>query len=127
MSASIAFALIIATFFPGMFCFLYASKMANDIADETVTGVVRGVPVPRKYRGIKFFQMFLGYVLIAVVCALFVALVTAGIGQHAVDANVRGLAYATAFIGAAGALGWLFNAASALLYFRFIWRETAKN
>ena len=61
MSNSTALALITASFLPAFFCFHYITKLANDVAMEIETGVVRGVPISSGYRRIMLYQIWSGY------------------------------------------------------------------
>lgn len=61
MSNSTALALITASFLPAFFCFHYITKLANDVAMEIETGVVRGIPISSGYRRIMLYQIWSGY------------------------------------------------------------------
>lgn len=95
--------------------------------DETVTGVIRGIPIPSRFRGIRFYANFTAYALCSVVSSLFVAFVNVSIARHAVDTDVKALAYAAVVIGAVAGIGWLLQGASDLLYVRSLLRETRRD
>jgi hypothetical protein len=123
MSNSIAIALISATTFAACFCFQYASKLANDAGAEVATGLIRGVPITRTYRGIMLYQVWVGYVTMAVACGIFMAFTNLQVAAQVLDAQVKALAYLGAAMGAVGSLGWLLNAISTLIHFRSLMRQ----
>ena len=118
MTTYAAVALIIATFFSSLCCFYYITKMANDIADQTVTGLVRASALPNEYRLIRFYQMFIGYALGAVVCSLFAALVFVGIARIGDSEVVSTLGNAGAAISVFAAAIWLLSGTSLIIYVR---------
>jgi predicted secreted protein len=123
MSNSAAFALIIANFFTSFFCFLYATKMANDIAVEIETGVTRGAPISTKYRRIMLYSTWGGYVTAAIGAGMLAALVSMGIAAHTTDGHVKAIAYAHAVIGAVGGFGIMGNAVPELIHHRAVIRQ----
>jgi len=124
MSVSTAIALIIASFFPALFCFLYAAKMTGDIFDETVTGVVAGNPMPMKFRQIRFYTLSMTYALSATVCEIGTALLNLRIAQQVADADVKALAHVFMAIAAIAAAGALAATALASLYVLSRFRES---
>ena len=123
MSDSTAIALIIATFFPTFFCFLYALKLANDAGEKISTGVLRGIPVPKTYRGIMLYQVWIGYVVAAVACTILGALLNIRIAASVTDGEASAAAHVAAVICAVGALGLAINALVQFHYFQSAARQ----
>jgi len=127
MSVSTAIALIIASFFPALFCFLYAVKRTGDIFDETVTGVIAGNPIPMKFREIRFYTLSMAYALAATVCEIGTSLLNLRIAQQVADADIKALAHVFMAIAAIAAVGALASYALALLYVLSVFRETPRD
>ena len=123
MSSSTALALIIASTLAGLYCFQYISNLANEVAAEVITGVVRGNPVPTKWRWLMLHQQWVPYAASAMACGAAVAAVNVTIADHATDAGVKPLAYLIAFLGAVAALGWVLTGVSEFIYFRSVLRQ----
>ena len=123
MSDFTAIALIIATFFPTFFCFNYVVKLANDAGEKISTGVLRGIPIPKAYRGIMLYQIWIGYVVAAVACGILGALLSIRIAASVTDGEVSAVAHVAAMICAVGALGLALNALVQLHYLRSAARQ----
>jgi predicted secreted protein len=123
MSDSTTIALIIASFFPGTFAIFYISKMTNDVGNEIVTGVIRGIPISTKARWLVLHQTWVGYVLGAVGCGVMIAALNVQIAAHATDAGIQTLAYMAAFFGAFAAIIWVLGAVSGFIYYRSVLRQ----
>ena len=123
MSDSVAFALIIANFFVGFFCFLWASKLAGDIAAEVETGVRDGVPFSVKGRWVVLYSSWVGYVLAAIAAGLLGALVSIGIATHTTDEQVKAISYVNAVVGAVAAFGWMGNGIAEFMHYRSVLRQ----
>jgi len=123
MSSSVATALISATSFSAYFCFQYVTNLANNAGAEVATGVIGGVPITRTYRGLMLYQVWIGYVVGAVACLIFMAFVNLQVAAQVTDTQVRALAYLGATMGAVGSRGCVLNAMSALVHFRSVLRQ----
>lgn len=123
MSTSAAIALIIATFFLGGLSFFWLSKLANDVAAEIVTGVVRGVPVSIKYRRLLLYQTWVNLALASLAFAAFAVVAVLIIGDYAPDSSVKPLAYLAAFMGAVTVVASLPTYATEFLAFRSTLRQ----
>lgn len=123
MSNSTAIALIIATFMPLYFLFFYITRMANDVAAEIETGVIRGVPVSTKYRGIMLYSTWAGYATGVVALGIFAAMLNIQIAANVPDDDIKALAYVGALIGGVAAFGWMVNGINELIHYRSILRQ----
>ena len=123
MSSSTAIALITANFLPMFFCFHYISKLANDVAAEIETGVLRGIPISTKYRRIMLYNHWVGYGLGAVTCGIFAAILNIRIAAYVDDGDIKAVAYVAAVMAGVGALGWAANAVSELIHYRSVLRQ----
>jgi hypothetical protein len=123
MSDSAALALIIANFFTSFFCFLYPTKMANDIAVQIETGATRGAPISTKYRRIMLYSTWGGYITAAIGAGMIAALLSVGIAAHTTDDHIEAIAYAHAAICAVGAVGITANVVPELIHLRAGIRE----
>jgi len=121
---SIAFALIIANFFVSFFCFLWASRLAGDTAEQVETGVMHGVPLSTKGRWVKLQTYWVSYVLAAISAGLLGAIVSLGIAAHTSNEHVRAISYVNAVIGAVGGFGWMGTGTVAFIHYRTILRQT---
>ncbi len=127
MSTSAAIALIIATFFLGGLSFFWLAKLANDVAAEIVTGVVRGVPVSMKYRRLLLYQTWVNLALASLAFVAFSVAAALKIADYAPDPGVKPLAYLAVFIGAATALASLPTYATEFVAFRSMLAEAKRD
>jgi hypothetical protein len=123
MSNTAALALVVASFFPGAFLVFYMSKMANDVGNELVAGVIRGNPMPIKHRWLVLYQTWLGYVSGTVGACVLAAAVNVQIAAHVVETGVETVAYLAAFFFALIAISWLLSGVSEYLYYRSVLSE----
>ena len=127
MSNSIAIALIAASSFPGFFCYIYTSRLANAVATDIVTGVVGGMPLPAEFRWRLLYQRWLYYVLPAVGAAVAASAINFKIARLAVDGGVQSVAYLVAFGFALAVVGWLLTGLSEFAYYRRVLKEATKD
>ena len=107
MSNEVALALVAASSFPGFFCHMYSSRMANPVATEIVTGLVGGVPVPAEWRERPSIGV-----------AFLVAAINLKIATATVDPGVQTLAYLFVFGFGLTVVGWVLSGAAEFAYFR---------
>jgi hypothetical protein len=123
MSNTAALALVVASFFPGAFLVFYMSKMANDVGNELVAGVIRGNPMPIKHRWLVLYQTWLGYVSGTVGACVLAAAVNVQIAIQATDRGVETVAYLAAFFGGLASLSWLLASVTEFLCYRSVLRQ----
>ena len=123
MSASTALALIIATDFAGFFCLFWLTKLANDVAAEIETGVIRGTPISTKYRWLLLYQSWFTYVFGAMIAGILSAMLNVRIAAHATAGDVKAVAYVGAVIGGTAAFGWVLFGVSELIHYRSTLRQ----
>jgi len=123
MPNSTAIALIVATFFVALPCFMYISKMTNDVGAEILAGVIRGNPVSTKSRWLMLYQIYVSYVLAAMTCGAVLSLASLRIADHVDDADIKRLAYVAAMLGALASISWLLNGLSWFLHYRSVLRQ----
>lgn len=127
MSNEVAIALIAASSFPGFFCYIYTSRLANAVATEIVTGVVGGMPVPAEFRWRLLYQRWVYYVCPAIGAAVAATAINFKLARLAVDRGVQTLAYFVAFGFGLAVVGWLLSGFSEFAYYRRVLRETTKD
>ena len=124
MPTSTAFALSIASVFPGFFLLFYITKMANHAGDEIVTGVANGSPISIKHRRNKLYDTYLPYALGAVGCGFLIVAVNVQIAAQATDTGVEPVAYLAAFFGGIASLVWILQGSRAIIDHRRLLSET---
>ena len=127
MSNSTALALITASFLPAFFCFHYITKLANDVAMEIETGVVRGIPISSGYRRIMLYQIWSGYGLGAITCAIFAAILNLRIAANVDDVDIKTVAYLAAVMAGIGAVGYAANGVLEFLHYRSVLRQVEQS
>jgi len=123
MSDSIALALIIATFFPAFLCFIYMTKVINDVGMDVLSGTADDRPISTTYRWIMLHQIWAPQVSAIVACLVLASMINFQIAATVTEAGIRAIAYGAALIGGAGALGWLLNGLSAYIHYRSVLRQ----
>jgi len=127
MSNSTAIALIAASTFPGFFCYIYTSRLANDVATDIVTGIIRGIPASTEWRWRLLYQRWVYYVTPAVGAAVIVSALNFKIATLTTDAGVEAVAYLVAFAAALVALGWCLSGVSEFIYFRSVLSKSTRD
>ena len=123
MSNTTAIALITANFALLFFCYHYIAKLTNDVATEVETGVIQGIPISLKYRRIRLYQVWSGYALGAVTCAIFLTVVSMHVAGSVDDAGVKAVAHVAAAVGVVGALGFASNGLLEFFHYRSTLRQ----
>ena len=123
MSNSTALALIIGSAFLGVFAYLNIYKWAHTIAAEIVTGLVRSIPVPNKWRWLMLYNQWVPMNAAGLVVAIFVAVANMKIASLSEDPGVNAVAHLVAWSGALLGAGCFLIGASDFVFLRGIVRQ----
>jgi hypothetical protein len=123
MSSQITLLLILAVIIAVFFATYWASTVINSRGDEISSGVVKGIPVPKKARWLMLFTQFLTFYLFLVGFLTIISFGLWELAQGLEEPGVSFLGYMGAYLAATGAVMWLLLGTSWFLYHLSVVRQ----
>ena len=123
MPDSVAFPLILGNFFVGTFLVFYIAAVAHAKGVPIVTGVGHGATLPKTYRNLMLYAIFMLWAAGSAGVAIFVVLTSLLIAPNLTGEDARLAAYLVAFMHTFIILSWAALGPLQVMYFRRLIRQ----
>ena len=123
MSDSVAFPLISGICFAGLFLAYYLANIAREKGFQIVTGVGHGVPIPKSYREVMLYTIFVVWGCGSAGISVFVVFVSLLIAPNVVSEDAKLAAYFVAYMHSVVVFTWATMGPLLVIYHRRILRQ----